>query len=183
MPSTWPGIEPATLGIEGQRYTNLPTRSTICIPCDVSVFHAKDVNYVNSVEYGNAIDQEEKLELVASLAKKKLSIEGCTGRKSEREKSSVQKKISDDKHRPCVASCQKPFAAVGWEILEHPPYSPDLNPCDFDLIPQLKKRFANREDILTAFRRAVVHIDESRTAYGIQRLHQWPSALAEMCKG
>ncbi|KAJ4426233.1 hypothetical protein ANN_27044 [Periplaneta americana] len=28
MPSTWPGIEPATLGIEGQRYTNLPTRWT-----------------------------------------------------------------------------------------------------------------------------------------------------------
>ncbi|KAJ4433959.1 hypothetical protein ANN_16278 [Periplaneta americana] len=26
MPSTWPGIEPATVGIEGQRYTNLPTR-------------------------------------------------------------------------------------------------------------------------------------------------------------
>ncbi|KAJ4444533.1 hypothetical protein ANN_06328 [Periplaneta americana] len=25
MPSTWPGIEPATLGIEGQRYTNSPT--------------------------------------------------------------------------------------------------------------------------------------------------------------
>ncbi|KAJ4436393.1 hypothetical protein ANN_19025 [Periplaneta americana] len=28
MPSTWPGIEPATLGIEGQRYTKSPTRST-----------------------------------------------------------------------------------------------------------------------------------------------------------
>ncbi|KAJ4432180.1 hypothetical protein ANN_20796 [Periplaneta americana] len=28
MPSTWPGIEPAILGIEGQRYTNSPTRST-----------------------------------------------------------------------------------------------------------------------------------------------------------
>ncbi|KAJ4446723.1 hypothetical protein ANN_13420 [Periplaneta americana] len=27
MPSIWPGIEPATLGIEGQRYTNLPIRS------------------------------------------------------------------------------------------------------------------------------------------------------------
>ncbi|KAJ4430820.1 hypothetical protein ANN_19411 [Periplaneta americana] len=25
MPSTWPGVEPATLGIEGQRYTNSPT--------------------------------------------------------------------------------------------------------------------------------------------------------------
>ncbi|KAJ4446571.1 hypothetical protein ANN_13268 [Periplaneta americana] len=55
-------------------------------------------------------------------------------------------------------------------------YSSDLSPCDFDLIPLLKKplrwkRFANREDILTAFRREVVHIDESHTADGIQRLH------------
>ncbi|KAJ4434375.1 hypothetical protein ANN_22935 [Periplaneta americana] len=28
MPSTWPGIEPATLGIKGQRYTNSPTNTT-----------------------------------------------------------------------------------------------------------------------------------------------------------
>ena len=44
----------------------------------------------------------------------------------------------------------------GWEILQHSPYSPDLSPCDFDLNPKLKtplrgKRFANREEILTAF--------------------------------
>ncbi|KAJ4437101.1 hypothetical protein ANN_17236 [Periplaneta americana] len=26
MPSTWPGVEPAIFGIEGQRYTNSPTR-------------------------------------------------------------------------------------------------------------------------------------------------------------
>ncbi|KAJ4448356.1 hypothetical protein ANN_10372 [Periplaneta americana] len=25
-----------------------------------------------------------------------------------------------------------------WEVLEHPPYSPDLSPYDFDLIPKLK---------------------------------------------
>ncbi|KAJ4431461.1 hypothetical protein ANN_20059 [Periplaneta americana] len=55
--------------------------------------------------------------------------------------------------------------------LEHPPYSPDLSPYDFDLIPQLKKplngkRFANREDIITAFRREVLH-----TADCIQHLH------------
>ncbi|KAJ4437360.1 hypothetical protein ANN_17501 [Periplaneta americana] len=31
MPSTWPGIEPATLGIEGQRYTNSPTKSTTAV--------------------------------------------------------------------------------------------------------------------------------------------------------
>ncbi|KAJ4430405.1 hypothetical protein ANN_22621 [Periplaneta americana] len=34
MPSTWPGIEPAALGIEGQRYTNSPTRST---PRDIGI--------------------------------------------------------------------------------------------------------------------------------------------------
>jgi len=26
-----------------------------------------------------------------------------------------------------------------WEILEHPPYSPDMSPCDFDLFPKLKE--------------------------------------------
>ncbi|KAJ4446126.1 hypothetical protein ANN_12818 [Periplaneta americana] len=42
-------------------------------------------------------DQEEEKELVGSPAEKKLPTEGCTGRNSEREKSSGQKKISDDR--------------------------------------------------------------------------------------
>ncbi|KAJ4427853.1 hypothetical protein ANN_25632 [Periplaneta americana] len=41
-------------------------------------------------------DQEEKKKLAVSLAEKKLTSEGCTGRNGEREKSSGQKKISDD---------------------------------------------------------------------------------------
>ena len=28
---------------------------------------------------------------------------------------------------------------LGWEILMHPPYSPDLAPCDFYLFPKLKE--------------------------------------------
>ncbi|KAJ4448155.1 hypothetical protein ANN_10168 [Periplaneta americana] len=43
------------------------------------------------------LSEKEKKELVGSLAEKKLSTGGCTGRNSEREKSSGQKKISDDK--------------------------------------------------------------------------------------
>ncbi|KAJ4431433.1 hypothetical protein ANN_20030 [Periplaneta americana] len=42
-------------------------------------------------------DQEEEKDLVGSLAEKKLPIEGCTGRNGEREESSWQKTISDDK--------------------------------------------------------------------------------------
>ncbi|KAJ4431589.1 hypothetical protein ANN_20188 [Periplaneta americana] len=43
-------------------------------------------------------DQEEEKELAESLAKKKVLGEGYTGRNGEREKSSGQKKISDDKN-------------------------------------------------------------------------------------
>ena len=26
-----------------------------------------------------------------------------------------------------------------WEILEHPPYSPDISPCNFDVFPKIKE--------------------------------------------
>ena len=40
----------------------------------------------------------------------------------------------------------------GWEILEHPPYSPDLAPSDFHLFPNMKKNFfvpsdSNHDDV------------------------------------
>jgi len=39
-----------------------------------------------------------------------------------------------------------------WEILEHPPYSPDLAPSDFDLFPNMKKhlrakQFKSHDDV------------------------------------
>ncbi|KAJ4427918.1 hypothetical protein ANN_23928 [Periplaneta americana] len=50
-------------------------------------------SFINDAE----TDQEEEKELIGSLAEKKLPTEGCTGRNGEREKSSEQKKISDDR--------------------------------------------------------------------------------------
>jgi histone-lysine N-methyltransferase SETMAR len=40
----------------------------------------------------------------------------------------------------------------GWEILSHPPYSPDFSPSDFHLFPKMKKhlrgqRFHSSEDV------------------------------------
>ncbi|GFX04119.1 mariner Mos1 transposase [Trichonephila clavipes] len=29
-----------------------------------------------------------------------------------------------------------------WKMLEHPPYSPDISPCDFDLLPKLKEQIS-----------------------------------------
>ena len=47
------------------------------------------------------------------------------------------------------------LASLGWTIVPHPPYSPDLAPCDFFLFPTMKKtlkgkRFATMEEVKTA---------------------------------
>ena len=31
------------------------------------------------------------------------------------------------------------FTSYGWEVLDHPPYSPDICPCDYDLFSRLKE--------------------------------------------
>ena len=46
----------------------------------------------------------------------------------------------------------------GWEIITHPPYSPDLAPSDFHLIPKLKEqlsgmRFNNDGEVKDAIQR------------------------------
>ncbi|GFU48619.1 uncharacterized protein TNCV_1439881 [Trichonephila clavipes] len=51
--------------------------------------------------------------------------------------------------------------------LEHPPYSPNILPCDFDIILKIKepiggKRFATREDIVNDVRQQV-----TRSANGV----------------
>ena len=51
-----------------------------------------------------------------------------------------------------------------------------LSPCDYDLIPKVKKslrgkRFANKQDILTAF---LSHVSDTHEANGIQHLpYRW----------
>ncbi|XP_035229771.1 histone-lysine N-methyltransferase SETMAR-like [Stegodyphus dumicola] len=62
-----------------------------------------------------------------------------------------------------------------WEIQKHPPYSPDMSPCDFDLFPKLKEplrghRFPDVSSVLHAVERSVAHINNQHLATGLQRL-------------
>ena len=62
-----------------------------------------------------------------------------------------------------------------WEVLEHPPYSPDLSPCNYDLIPKLKAplrghRFRTRDGIVIAVRRLIMTNFSHGEADGIPRL-------------
>ncbi|PNF20489.1 hypothetical protein B7P43_G06286 [Cryptotermes secundus] len=71
------------------------------------------------------------------------------------------------------------FDRWGWEVLYHPPYFPDLNPCDFDLIPKMKEplrgiRFRTVPEILLAADRSIRTINPTFAAKGILRLpHRW----------
>ena len=70
-----------------------------------------------------------------------------------------------------------------WEVLEHPPYSLDLLPCDYDLIPKLKAllrghRFCTWDDIAFAVRCLIMKNFSHGEVDGISRLpHHWQSII------
>ena len=75
------------------------------------------------------------------------------------------------------------FGRGNWEVLYHPPYSPDLSPCDFDLIPKMKEplrgiRFRTVPEIRQAVDRSIRTINRTGSANGILRLpHRWHRVL------
>ena len=61
------------------------------------------------------------------------------------------------------ATVQEYLKESGLDVLDHPPYSPDLSPCDFWLLPKLKEmldrhRFESRCDIGSAVYQCLQHI-------------------------
>ena len=62
----------------------------------------------------------------------------------------------------------------GWEVLYHPPpYSPNISPCDYDLIPKMPMRgksYCTIEDVKQAAERSLRTINRLGSANGIQRL-------------
>ncbi|GFQ66364.1 histone-lysine N-methyltransferase SETMAR [Trichonephila clavata] len=93
--------------------------------------------------------------------------------------------IPHDNARPHKAECALFFTVLcfgEWEELEQPPYSPDISPCDFNLIPKITKPirgrwFATLQDISNAVRQQVTrftHGVANAEANGIQHLsHRW----------
>ena len=59
-----------------------------------------------------------------------------------------------------------------WEILEHPPYSPDMSPCDYDLFVKVKEslrgtRYNTRDKLVRAIRRSIWNIKKDGRADGV----------------
>jgi len=68
---------------------------------------------------------------------------------------------------------------LGYELLPHPPYSPDLAPCDFFLLPSLKKSFAGQkfapnEEVVAATETYFADLEEPYFSVGLKKLeHRW----------
>lgn len=94
--------------------------------------------------------------------------------------------ILHDNARPHIGNVvHEKLRKYGWEVLPHPPYSPDMSPPDFDLFPKLKKpfrgrRFASLEELSAAVTRAVRQLNTNGVLDGIQKLPgRWDSVIAK----
>jgi len=64
---------------------------------------------------------------------------------------------------------------LGYELLPHPPNTPDLAPCDFFLFPNLKKslagqKFASNEEVVAA---TEAYFADLKKTYFSDRLKKW----------
>jgi len=70
-----------------------------------------------------------------------------------------------------------------YELLPHPPYSPDLAPCDFFLFPNMKKwlggkRFTSNEQVIDQTEAYFEEFDKSYFLDGLKKLeHRWTKCI------
>ena len=80
-------------------------------------------------------------------------------------------------HSSALATAK--LVELRYELLPHPPYSPDLAPSDFFLFPNLKKslagkKFGSNEEVITATEAYFAELDESYFLDGLKKLeHRW----------
>ena len=81
---------------------------------------------------------------------------------------------------------QKKLAYLGYQCLDHPPYSPDLAPLDYHLFPGLKKKLKGRHFLSDAEVIAVMEtwLDRQPSEFllsGLQKLQQQAKKCIELC--
>ena len=67
------------------------------------------------------------------------------------------------------------FEETDWELLNHPPYSPDMNPCDFDVINKIKNplrgnAFDDLDELRNSTIASMMGLNENQTLIGTTEL-------------
>lgn len=82
----------------------------------------------------------------------------------------------------CLLATQK-LLELHYELLPHPPYSPDLAPCDFFLFPNLKKwlggkRFTTNEEVIAETKAYFEGFPKSYFLEGLKKLeYRWEKCI------
>ncbi|CAK9816389.1 Mariner Mos1 transposase [Anthophora quadrimaculata] len=77
----------------------------------------------------------------------------------------------------------KKLLELGYQILPHPPYSPDLAPSDYYLFPNMKKwlagkKFLSNEEVIAETNYYFADLDKSYYMEGIAKLeHRWTKCI------
>ena len=85
-------------------------------------------------------------------------------------------------HKSTVAMAK--LHELGYELIPHPPYSPDLAPCDFFLFPNLKtwlggKKFSSNEKVIVAVNKYFADFETAYLSDGIKKLEtRWTKCIA-----
>jgi [histone H3]-lysine36 N-dimethyltransferase SETMAR len=84
-------------------------------------------------------------------------------------------------HTSCVAMAA--IHQAGFELVEHPPYSPDLAPSDYRLFPKLKehlrgKKFSSDEEVMSAVNEWFAEVGQSFFQEAVEMLeHRWDKCI------
>lgn len=84
-------------------------------------------------------------------------------------------------HSSAIATAK--LVELRYELLPHPPYSPDLAPCDFFLFPNMKKwlggkRFTSNEEVIAATEAYFAEFDKSYFLDGLKKLeYRWTKCI------
>lgn len=78
-------------------------------------------------------------------------------------------------HKSAVAMAK--LDELGYELVDHPPYSPDLAACDFFLFPNLKKwlggrRFASNDEVIAETSHYFEELEKTYYSDGIKKLEK-----------
>ena len=93
--------------------------------------------------------------------------------------------ILQDNARPHTAVLTQAylFGETDWDLLHHPPYSPDMNPCDYDVNKTIKKplrwiRFNDTDELWNATIASMLNLKAQQSMIGTTELvGRWQKVL------
>lgn len=137
-------------------------------------FKSNGVVHVTYLESGKTIDNERYLnDCLKPLVKAINKLRPSCGTKNL--------KFHHDNARPHVHSSVKSYLeGENFIIMDHPPYSPDLAPCDFWLFDYIKQRLDSQKDVKSLAKAITAIVDSIPKEEFIKTFEKWVERI-QLC--